>query len=364
MTLSAAHRTSTETPSPQIKWWVLLAFLLVKAGTVMAVDAKRLLRPLPAKYLSEYGLYLHDMTLTPDPELVPFDLASPLFTDYALKFRYAYLPAGKSARVHPGEVLDFPVGTVLVKSFGYSKDLRLPDEGLKLVETRLLIHQSRGWVALAYVWDDQQKDAVLAVKGHKSIVSFVDHSGESQQIPYQVPTKEQCLSCHRLNGKTAPIGPKARNMNRTFRYPEGEKEQLTYWQERGYLELIPDHAAIPRLGEPRDADFTLEQRARAYLDINCAHCHREEGSAANTELFLRWEEEDPSRWGLRKAAQKIGSESGGATYLIFPGNPEQSVLWYRMQNTDPGTRMPKLGNTLVHKEGLELIYRWISSMEP
>ncbi len=351
-----------------IKVILALASLILlvwdRPGIASAFNAERLLNPLPARKLSEYGIYKPGLPLYPADELVPYELVNPLFTDYALKYRYVYVPEGNPARYTPDEVLEFPIGTVLVKSFGYTPDLRKPAETPNLIETRILIHQRRGWISLVYQWDQDQTDAVLQLHGAKTDLTFVDPSGQQVELTYQIPTREQCGACHVLSGKTTPIGPKARNLNRTFIYPNGEKNQLNYWQENGYLAGLPLDLNLPQLGSIVDANFSLENRARAYLDGNCAHCHREEGAAANSELFLRWEETDPRNWGLYRAPKALGGGSGGLPYIITPGQPHQSVLWYRMQGDNPATVMPNLGRALKDREGLGLISDWISSMSP
>jgi hypothetical protein len=65
---------------------------------------------------------------------------------------------------------------------------------------------------------------------------------------------------------------------------------------------------------------------------------------------------------IGKAPVAAGKGSGGHRYDIVPGNPEASILMYRIQSDDPGIMMPELGRSIVHQEGIELIREWILRM--
>src|SRR5207244_1098077 len=111
-----------------------------------------------------YGLFLGSgQTQEPAPGVIPYDINTPLFSDYATKYRFVRLPPGTQATYHDSEVFEFPVGTILVKTFAYLHDLTEPAQGGRLVETRLLIHRPDGWIGLPYVWNDDQTEAMLKV---------------------------------------------------------------------------------------------------------------------------------------------------------------------------------------------------------
>ena len=113
----------------------------------------------------------------------------------------------------------------------------------------------------------------------------------------------------------------------------------------------------------RDSSGTLHERAMAYLDINCAHCHRREGSANTSGLHLRADAKLDLALGVYKATVSAGAGTGGNTYSIVPGHPEESIMIYRMSSTNPGAMMPELGRTINHTEGIALISDWIKNME-
>ena len=121
-------------------------------------------------------------------------------------------------------------------------------------------------------------------------LDLVDASGASEELAYQVPDQNQCASCHNTDNLARtlqPIGPKARLLNRPLDYGAGPVNQLAHWTTIGVLAGAPDPATAPRLPVWNDPnDGTLEQRAKAYLESNCAHCHRPGGAARQSGLYL------------------------------------------------------------------------------
>src|SRR5690606_2983852 len=106
----------------------------------------------------------------------------------------------------------------------------------------------------------------------------------------------------------------------------------------------------------------LEQRARTYLEINCAHCHQRGGSGDTSGLFLTADEPSPTRLGVCKPPVAAGRGTAGHRFSIVPGAPEQSILVSRIKSTEVGVLMPELGRSRVHEEGLALVSAWIASM--
>jgi uncharacterized repeat protein (TIGR03806 family) len=327
-----------------------------------SVDAALLVADDPAPTLAPYHLFLDASARQPNTGLTPYALNTPLFSDYALKFRYVFLPPGKSIRYKEQGALEFPVGTALIKSFAYPADFRVPDQKIRYIETRLLIHKPSGWVASTYVWNDAQDEAVLKRAGVRVDVSFIEGSGAERRIDYQIPNVNQCKQCHSLSGSIVPIGPKARNLNGDYAYSGGSENQITHWARLGLLQGAPQPGAVARLPKWDDDKETVEARARAYLDVNCGHCHNREGLASNSGLYLTYEESNPSALGIGKRPVAAGRGSGDLLFSIVPGHPEQSILVYRMASTEPGVMMPQFGRTLSHTEAVELISQYIAGL--
>ncbi|MFM6949096.1 MAG: SO2930 family diheme c-type cytochrome [Aquirufa sp.] len=314
--------------------------------------------------LSEYGFFKGDIKLQiPSEGVVPYALNAPLFSDYAHKLRFVRLPNGQKVNYNPDSVLQFPVGTAIVKTFYYKNDERKEQSGRRLMETRVLLHEPKGWVALPYIWNKEQTEAVLEVAGGSEKVAWLDQKGEKRQVEYSIPNMNQCKGCHERGGKMTPIGPSARQLNGDFEYTDGRKNQLAHWSDQGYLNDLPkDKIGIPRLVNYSNSSESLDERVKAYLDINCAHCHNSAGPARSSGLFLGWDIQDKTAYGFMKPPVAAGRGSGNLRFDIVPGKPEESILHYRMASKDPGVMMPELGRSLNHEEGIELVREWIKSI--
>ena len=298
-----------------------------------------------------------------------YELLTPLFSDYAVKARAIAVPEGTTVGFTDSGVFDFPVGTQIVKSFLFPADLRAPDKDLFVVETRLLVLEEDGWDAWPYLWNEEQTDARLAPSGAVEEITVTGFDGKPMTFSYLVPQRNQCIDCHEAlfeeERVISPIGPKARHLH--------IDDQLQSWIDAGWLVDAPDVSKIPAATDARslegvdlmqlsDADVTMA--ARDYLDINCAHCHNPEGTEGiSSQLFLNWDNDDAFNYGVCKKPGSAGAGTGGLIYDIVPGEPESSILWYRMQTDTVGEMMPDLGRILVHDDGVELVAEWIRRLE-
>jgi len=306
---------------------------------------------------------------------IHYDLITPLFTDYAAKYRFVFVPEGKQGGYSNREAMDFPVGTIVAKTFTMPNDFLNPGAGEVIIETRLLLHRQDGWVALPYTWREDVSEADLTLAGGTRQVSWIDAEGVSRSTNYVIPDANSCKTCH---GKLQPetgsgasslenvitlIGPKARYLNMDNEYGDETVNQLRYMEQAGILIGVPeDLASIDTVPHWEDTAASLEDRAKGYLDINCAHCHRPEGFASNSALFLDYWREVDENYGICKTPVAAGSGSGGFQYSIVPGDSSTSIMSYRMDSNEPDVRMPEIGRTLIHTEGVALINEWINSM--
>ncbi len=358
-----------------------LAALLVVAPSFFVGAQTHVGSEFPTR-LSKWDLFnVHGNRLEPREGVMPYDLNTALFSDYALKLRTLSVPLGTKVQLVNGELI-FPVGTVVSKTFYYpraqdnARDDRtavdkvtgssttdaLDLSRVQLLETRLLVNTESGWQALPYVWNDDQTDAVLALAGESFALTLVDERSQTD-FDYMVPDANQCSACHAVNGRElAPIGLKVPHVNEQHLYPSGRKNQLRHWQDAGLLAAasLKGLPRTPRWDDPRE---NLNARARAYLDVNCGHCHSNHGAADNSGLLLDATSHEPIHLGICKPPVATGRGSGNDSFAIVPGSPRQSILLYRMQSTEPDIAMPELGRSLVHKEGTALISEWIRSLE-
>ena len=195
-------------------------------------------------------------------------------------------------------------------------------------------------------------------------MSWTHYDGETRRIEnYIIPNMNECKQCHDRAGVMMPIGPKARNLNRDFDYETGAANQLLRWEEARYLKGAPAPEDAPRVPDASDpASGTLNERARAYLDINCAHCHNPKGPGQMSGLDLDYNQHDAGKYGVFKAPVAAGRGSGGHKFGIEPHHPEQSILIHRMDSVEGGVMMPPLPKRMVHDEGLALLTAWIAEM--
>jgi uncharacterized repeat protein (TIGR03806 family) len=317
--------------------------------------------------LSQWGLFEDPPAAQrPSSDVVPYDINTPLFSDYAEKLRFVRLPPGERAQYRVEGAFELPVGTVIVKTFAYRHDRRDPQAGRRILETRLLVHEEPGWIGLPYVWNEEQTEATLSIAGARLEASWIDDDGELRRHDsYLVPNANQCKGCHRPHGRRmSPVGVRAAELNRDHAYAGGVENQLAHWTRTGMLEGAPsDPEQAPRMAVWDDpTSGSLDARARAWLDINCAHCHNPGGPARTSGLDLSWRQRDPTLLGVFKYPVAAGRGSGDALFGIVPGHPERSILMVRLRSLDPGVMMPELGRSLVHEEGVALIEEWIAAM--
>jgi uncharacterized repeat protein (TIGR03806 family) len=335
--------------------------LLALANAARAADEAAILAVEPPPLLSRFGFFTDMPSLAPAAGVVAYDLATPLYSDGALKSRAVYVPPGKAASWRDDEALAFPVGSALIKTFAFPADFRAPERDLRRIETRVLLHQEDGWKAHAYVWRDDLSDAELKVAGKRLTVAFLDADGGKVEFEYAVPNRNQCKGCHDIAGAIAPIGPKARSLHYSGARKDG-RSQLAHWRELGILVDVPDLTRVAVAVDAFDPATSVEARARAWLDVNCAHCHREAGPASNSGLFLDRGETDPVKLGIGKRPVAAGRGAGDREFDIVPGQAERSILMLRVESAEPGIMMPELGRALVDEKGAALIRQWIASM--
>jgi uncharacterized repeat protein (TIGR03806 family) len=334
-----------------------LAFLMPKKEGFSTFEAK--------EKLSEYQFFTGKLAdLQAAENLLPYQLNTPLFSDYAEKLRFISIPKNAKVTYNEREVFDLPIGTVIIKNFFYYLDAKNPQKGKKIMETRLLARTEETWVSLPYIWNEEQTEAYYEPVGDLKEITRKDENGKKITHYYAVPNENQCNGCHIKNKKKQPIGINARQLNGDFPYKEGTENQLLHWKKLGILEELPDLQQVPKLAVWNDEKTgDLNARARAWLDINCGHCHNPKGPANTSGFHLDYWETDLNKLGVHKSPIAAGGGGGNRNYDIDPGNPDGSILIYRMESMKPGEMMPEIGRKLTHKEGLALIREWILKME-
>jgi uncharacterized repeat protein (TIGR03806 family) len=285
--------------------------------------------------ISDYNIFTGDpAALTPGNGFHLYELATGLFTDYAEKQRLIKVPAGQMLTAVNDGLPQYPDGTILVKTFYYFTDKRNVSARKRLIETRILIKNNNQWIAGTYVWNKEQTDAVLVTGGQKTTVNWIDEKANSQTISYQIPSAKDCGTCHSANNTIMPIGMKIRNLNIDVVRNNTSINQLQYLQNAGLMNAV-NRDRFSKLPAWQNDRYPIAERVRAYLDVNCAHCHSDAGSCARSPLRFAWE--IPLE-NTRITAQK-----------------DQIV---RMLSTG---RMPRIGTTIVDAEALALIKKYLQT---
>jgi uncharacterized repeat protein (TIGR03806 family) len=319
----------------------------------------------PCELLSEYGFWEGDLAdLEPRDGVLLFEPNAVLWSDNAQKQRLIVLPEGASVSFDPMEAWTWPEGAMLVKSFFFPADLREPDGPRRIVETRILLREGDGWTGHVYLWNAQQTDAERFVAGTITDVTYTDRDGVAREERYVVPNTNQCASCHTIDDVMRPLGPVTPQLNRDVQRDGQTVNQLEWLADNGIFAAdLPDVSGLHAF-EPPDGDGPLDLRARAWLHANCAHCHREGGGAGNSGLWLTEWTAVPSTYGVCKTPAAAGAGTGGFTYDIVPGVPEESILIYRLSSTEPDEKMPEIPNLLPDPDGVALVAAWIDAMTP
>lgn len=318
----------------------------------------------PYQKLSDYKFFegpLKDQK--PALNVIPYAPISSLFTDYASKKRFIWLPNGVMADyVADDKILDLPVGAALIKTFYYTTIQ--PNNTTKIIETRLMIRKADGWKFYEYIWNEDQTDAELLsgpdfLNGTFKTITFKKPNGETVTTDYRIPSDAECLACHKINEVPTPIGIKPQLLNYTYNYGNQNRNILRKLVDQGYLDTYPTNIATAV--DYRDTTKSLDLRARSYLDINCAHCHQDDARCSYRPIRLGF--------GLSNIDSNIGicldadePLSPSLLKIITPGNFNKSVLHYRINSNDESIRMPMFGRTMVHEEGVALIRDYISSL--
>jgi mono/diheme cytochrome c family protein len=310
--------------------------------------------------LSQTGLYSDTPAGVLAEGVMPYAPQFELWTDGADKRRWVYIPPGEQINTANVDEWKFPVGTKLWKEF--SRD------GVR-VETRLVeklpperaSEGFEGWLLLAYIWNDEQTDAVASPDG----------AADAKGTAHDVPSQEACGKCHDMRTEK-PLGFSAVQLAH-----DGEGATLTTLQAAGLFNT------------PITADLTVpgDETQRAllgYFHANCGHCHRERAPTNSRVSTLRlWLESDAlasfEESDMYQALVNHATESGqGSIYesRVVGGDPDSSELMRRVSlratspeiiemNGESGdVPMPPLGTEVVDDAAVQAVRDWILALPP
>jgi uncharacterized repeat protein (TIGR03806 family) len=288
--------------------------------------------------LSAYNIFEGTPSnLIPSDDFELLELSSALFTDYSHKQRLVKVPEGTSISKLSEGSLDFPDGTILTKTFFYFNDERDTSLGKRIIETRLEIKESGTWNIATYLWNESQTDATLTLDGHDTPVAWTNSYGKQRSTFYHVPTQNECMTCHQSSSAMVPIGPTLLNLNKTVQRNGVEINQLTHLQSMDLMESFSVEN-IPSMVDYNDKNASISDRGRAYLAMNCAHCHNPNAWNTPAEKDFDFRHEIPfNQTGIRNGSDKI---------------------YRNVINQD----MPFIGTTMMDEEGVALVIEYLDSL--
>jgi uncharacterized repeat protein (TIGR03806 family) len=278
--------------------------------------------------------------------LIPYDVQVPFYADMLQKDRFIAVPDNTELQSHDDGTLNFPAGTVTMKTFY---------DGTKRIETRLLMKDlNNQWSGYSYLWNSEQTDATLLQAGYNVTLQ--------NGTQWNIPSRNECMQCHTAQrGYTLAV--EALQINQPFTYPQTDitANQWHTWKSIGLIaDSAPTASELDVLPLLNDDSISLETRAKAYLHVNCAHCHMP-GGAGQGLADMRYN--TPFKeMSLCDTVPTEGDLGISGARLISPGNPENSILLQRMKL--PGApHMPPLGNSTIDEEGTSLIQAWIQNID-
>jgi uncharacterized repeat protein (TIGR03806 family) len=311
------------------------------------------------RLLSQTGAFRDTANFVPDDALIPYDLIVPFWSDGTTKSRWVSVPDGQKVKFAPTGEWVFPRGTVFVKTFELATNEANPHLKRRL-ETRLLVCDATGGVyGVTYKWRADNSDADLLETNLNEAVTIQTATGPQTQIWYY-PSRQDCLVCHTANAGFV-LGVKTRQLNRDFTYASGVTDnELRAWNHIGLFDTNLDGADLknlPTLANAADLSRSLEDRARSYLDANCANCHRPGGTVA---YFDARYDTPLAQQNLINGRVLIDQRIDGAR-VIAPNDIWRSILFMRA-NTTEAFKMPTLARNTIDGQGMALLRQWIESL--
>jgi uncharacterized repeat protein (TIGR03806 family) len=317
--------------------------------------------------LSLTGVFTNTAAMTVVPGLIPYSVNVPMWADYAVETHYAAIP-NHAAPYTPDQQIDFspssawkfPAGSVFVQTFEIATNEAFPNQKRR-IETRLLVRGTNGAAyGVTYKWRPDNSDADLLTGAETEPISVATATGTRTQTWYY-PSLSDCQVCH-TPASGLVLGVNTRQLNGNFSYGWQTENQLRMWNRIGVLNPAIDEAGIvkyPRLSNLNDPQASLEERVRSYIDVNCAECHRPGGSGMTMDARY---ETPLAKQNLINAPAFRGNLGFENAHIVTPGAAGSSVLWGRMNTTNPVVKMPQLAHDQIDTNAVRVVGEWINGL--
>ncbi|MBK1827679.1 PQQ-dependent sugar dehydrogenase [Haloferula rosea] len=311
--------------------------------------------------LAATGLFADATTLTPNPGLIPYDINLPFWSDHAIKSRWFGHPETSPTLAYSRDGnWAFPTGSTWVKHFELETERGNPSTR-KRIETRVLVKTEEGSYGVSYRWNNDGTSATLAdAAGEEFDLAIID-GGVSKNQRWRIPSHAECNTCHSPQAGHA-LSFQTRQLNRPGTIGAFSGNFVSVLELTGYLSgLTDDPTTLPRHVQPSETDYSLEARARSWLDVNCAYCHSASGTV-------------PTDWdasvSLPLFETNIVNGLPGTGILdpddrlVVPGDESHSVIVHRAAARNGYTRMPPLATFETDDTAIQLLIDWIESELP
>lgn len=321
----------------------------------------------PPQFLSQTGLFSNVATLTPAAGVIPYDVATPLWSDAAHKKRWIALPndgthdtAAEKIAFNEEYNWVFPAGTVLIKHFELDADLDPGVEVIKRLETRLIVCTANGGkYGVTYKWNEAGTDAELLTTGESELITVTEENDSTSVQNWNYPSRADCLQCHNTAAGQA-LGVRTTALNMDHFYPSTGRvsNQLLTFNSLGMFDRTLTATQLANFIESRaidDESAPVEHRVRSYLDSNCSHCHQTGGVVDYFDARLGT---PLNKQGLVNGFIQGHFELPGGNY-IKPGDTSLSAVFVRAHAVGNGDAMPPLAKNLIDQKAVDLIEDYI-----
>ena len=131
----------------------------------------------------------------------------------------------------------------------------------------------------------------------------------------------------------------------------------------GLLTVAPPGSSSPHLPLPGTA---TDQAALGYVHVNCGHCHNSDSQVTSHPMFRIESSHVDTMPHTRLYESTVNVTAitplDGATIIVKPHDPDNSVIIKRTTTTDLAKRMPALGAETVDPTGQQVLRAWINSL--
>ena len=322
--------------------------------------------------LSETGLFTSTKEQTASPGVTSYEINAAQWADHASADRWMALPGAEPVQIDSDAKWIFPDGAVLAKTVSIEMS-QGDSNSVRRLETQVLHREEGAWRPYTYAWNDEQSDAELVdAAGFTRTLQIRDAQAPSglREQSYRFASRGECQMCHNpwVEMKTTSIGIQSASplavssMQWNTSLPEDPAQnQMTALHGHGWLagSVAESPSSTGRFANPYDTTAVLEERVRAYLHVNCSHCHQPHaGGSATIDLLHDVKLADAK---LIDAKPGQGAFGISAARIVSPGDPLGSVLHYRMATIGSG-RMPRIGSEEVDEQAVAMIREWIAQL--